>query len=85
MTDSGPALKLRLFGLSFLMLFVELALIRWTGANIVYLSYFLELRAAGQLSGIGLGFLRARSRLNLFPWAGVALAALVLFVLLVPR
>ncbi len=32
--------SLRLVLLSFLMLFVELALIRWAGSNVIYLSYF---------------------------------------------
>src|SRR5207247_2637708 len=32
--------RLRLGALSFLMLFVELALIRWAGSNVLYLSYF---------------------------------------------
>jgi hypothetical protein len=36
--------------LSFLMLFTELTLIRWSGANVVYLSLLLELRSAGQFS-----------------------------------
>jgi hypothetical protein len=76
--------QLRLFGLSFLMLFVELALIRWTGANVVYLSYFSNFVLLGSFLGIGLGFLRARSRVNLFPWSPVALALLVLFVLVFP-
>jgi Spermine/spermidine synthase domain len=76
--------KLRLFALSFLMLFVELALIRWTGAKIVYLSYFSNFVLLGSFLGIGLGFLRVRSRVNLFPWAPVALALLVLFVLVFP-
>jgi hypothetical protein len=80
----GRPAMVRLFGLSFLMLFVELALIRWTGANIVYLSYFSNFVLLGSFLGIGLGFLRARSRLNLFPWAAVALALLVLFVLVFP-
>jgi SAM-dependent methyltransferase len=80
----GWPVQLRLFGLSFLMLFVELALIRWTGANIVYLSYFSNFVLLGSFLGIGLGFLRARSRVNLFPWASVALALLVLFVLVFP-
>lgn len=80
----GRTAMVRLFSLSFLMLFVELALIRWTGANIVYLSYFSNFVLLGSFLGIGLGFLRARSRLNLFPWAAVALALLVLFVLVFP-
>jgi Spermine/spermidine synthase domain len=80
----GGATKVRLFGLSFLMLFVELALIRWTGANVLYLSYFSNFVLLGSFLGIGLGFLRARSRVNLFPWAPVALALLILFVLVFP-
>jgi Spermine/spermidine synthase domain len=76
--------RIRLFALSFLMLFVELALIRWTGASIVYLSYFSNFVLLGSFLGIGLGFLRVRSPWNLFPWAPVALALLVLFVRVFP-
>ena len=80
----GGAVKLRLALLSFLMLFVELALIRWLGANIVYLSYYSNFVLLGSFLGIGIGFLRARSRVNLFGWTPVALALLVLFVLRFP-
>jgi hypothetical protein len=66
------------------MLFVELALIRWTGAKIVYLSYFSNFVLLGSFLGIGVGFLRARYRVNLFPWAPAGLALLVLFVLVFP-
>jgi SAM-dependent methyltransferase len=76
--------KQRLVLLSFLMLFVELALIRWTGSNIVYLSYFSNFVLLGSFLGIGLGFLRARRERDLFPLAPVALALLVLFVLVFP-
>jgi hypothetical protein len=71
---------LQLFALSFLMLFVELALIRWSGALVIYLSYFSNFVLLGSFLGIGIGFLRARSRVNLFPWSPVALALLILFV-----
>jgi spermidine synthase len=76
--------RARLFLLSFLMLFVELALIRWTGSNIVYLSYFSNLLLLGSFLGVGIGFLRARAKRDLFPWAIVALAGYVAFVLLFP-
>jgi hypothetical protein len=72
--------KTRLFGLSFLMLFVELALIRWTGSNVVYLSYFSNFVLLGSFLGIGIGFLRAGARRSMFLWAPVALFALVAFV-----
>src|SRR5260370_27074361 len=80
----GFPVKLRLVLLSFLMLFVELALIRWLGANIVYLSYYSNFVLLGSFLGIGIGFLRARSRISFFPWTPVALAVLVAFVLRFP-
>ena len=39
------------------MLFLELALIRWLGANVLYLGYFSNLILLGSFLGIGLGFL----------------------------
>jgi SAM-dependent methyltransferase len=75
---------LRLVLLSGLMLFVELALIRWTGSNIIYLSYFSNFVLLGSFLGIGIGFLRGRAKTNLFPYAPVALALFVALVLLLP-
>jgi Spermine/spermidine synthase domain len=71
---------LRLVAASCLVLFVELFLIRWLGSNVVYLSYFSNFVLLGSFLGIGIGFLRARSRVRLFPFAPVALAVLVVFV-----
>lgn len=71
----------RLILLSALMLFVELALIRWAGSNVIYLSYFSNFVLLGSFLGIGLGFLRARARTDLFPWAPVALALLAVFIM----
>ena len=45
---------------SALMLFLELALIRWLGANIVHLSYFSNFVLLGSFLGIGIGFLISR-------------------------
>ncbi|HKX15192.1 MAG TPA: hypothetical protein VJN19_08370, partial [Propionibacteriaceae bacterium] len=45
---------------SALMLFLELALIRWAGANVVHLSFFSNFVLLGSFLGIGLGFLLAR-------------------------
>ena len=73
---------LRLILLSFLMLFVELALIRWTGSNVLYLSYFSNFVLLGSFLGIGVGFLRARARTNLFRFAPVALALFVGLILI---
>ena len=76
--------SVRLVLLSGLMLFVELALIRWTGSNVVYLSYFSNFVLLGRFLGIGLGFLRGTSRIDLFPYAPLALAILVGAVLVFP-
>ena len=66
------------------MLFVELALIRWTGSNIVHLSYFSNFVLLGSFLGIGAGFLRGRASINLFPYAPVGLTLLVGLVLIFP-
>jgi hypothetical protein len=70
----------RLVLLSFLMLFTELALIRWTGSNVIYLSYFSNFVLLASFLGIGAGFLRSRARTDLFVWAPVALAFFVFIV-----
>ena len=66
--------RLELFLASFLMLFVELVLIRWAGAYVVYLSYFANFILLGSFLGIGIGFLRARKPPDLFRFAPVVLA-----------
>jgi SAM-dependent methyltransferase len=72
--------RARLVLLSAIMLFVELALIRWTGSNVLYLSYFSNFVLLGSFLGIGIGFLRARKPHDLFPWAPTALAGLIAFI-----
>jgi hypothetical protein len=77
--------KLRLVSLTFLMLFVELALIRWLGANIVYLSYYSNFVLLGSFLGFGLGFLWAgRSSRSIFPLTPIILGALVAYVDIFP-
>jgi hypothetical protein len=66
------------------MLFLELALIRWAGSNVLYLSYFSNFVLLASFLGIGAGFLRAGARRNLFRWTPFALTALVAFVLVFP-
>jgi len=79
---TGP--KRELFLASFLMLFVELALIRGTVATIVYLSFFTNLVLLASFLGIGLGFLRARGDRDHLAWAPVLLVGLLAFLLLFP-
>jgi SAM-dependent methyltransferase len=77
-------IRLRLVLASALMLFLELALIRWLTGNVIHLGYFSNFVLLGSFLGVGLGFLRwtpERGRPYYFP---VALAALVLLVLAFP-
>jgi SAM-dependent methyltransferase len=76
--------RLRLVLLSALMLFVELSLIRWSGSNLVYLSYFSNFVLLGSFLGIGIGFLRGTARVETFRFAPIALALFVAFVLVFP-
>jgi SAM-dependent methyltransferase len=66
------------------MLFVELALIRWTGSNVVYLSYFSNFVLLGSFLGIGIGFLRSGSKRESLQRAAPVLAVFVFFVFLFP-
>jgi hypothetical protein len=83
-TRPGVVARLRLVSGSFLLLFVELALIRWTAANNVYLAYVTNFVLLASFLGIGVGFLRAGSARHLLGLAPVALLALIAFVLAFP-
>ncbi len=76
--------KSRLLLASGLMLFLELALIRWLGSNVLHLSYFTNFVLLGSFLGIGLGFLVARTRHSVFRWSPVLLAGLVALVFFAP-
>jgi len=75
---------IRLVSGSALMLFLELALIRWLGSNIVHLSYFSNFVLLGSFLGIGLGFLVSRRNWSVLPAAPAILALLVVVVHLFP-
>ena len=77
---SLPSTTRRLVAASFLMLFLELALIRWLGSNVVHLSYFSNFVLLGSFLGIGLGFLRCTKTSVLPFYSPVVLAAFVLFI-----
>ncbi|MDQ3095980.1 MAG: spermidine synthase, partial [Actinomycetota bacterium] len=78
----GPvSTRVRLLLASFLMLFLELALIRWSGSKVVHLSYFSNFVLLGSFLGIGLGFLRAAKPGRGLPlYSPVALLALIGFI-----
>ena len=82
--STDPPSPFRLVVLSFLMLFVELGLIRWSGAYVVYLSFFTNFVLLASFLGVGVGFLRARARGELFSRFPLLLAALVLFLAVFP-
>jgi hypothetical protein len=66
------------------MLFVELVAIRWAGAWVVHLSYFANFVLLGSFLGIGIGFLRARKKPDLFPWSPVVIALFLGLVMAFP-
>ncbi len=74
-------IRTRLVVASSLMLFLELSLIRWTGAQVLHLSYFSNFVLLGSFLGIGLGFLRARADRKPLPYySPVVLLGLVGFI-----
>lgn len=83
-TEGERATVVRLLLSSFLMLFLELALIRWLGANVVHLSYFSNFVLLGSFLGIGAGFLISRKAWSIWPFSLPLLAALVAGVLAFP-
>src|SRR4051812_50220917 len=66
------------------MLFLELALIRWLGANVLHLSYFSNIVLLGSFLGVGVGFLRAGRTQRLPLYFPIVLAVLVVLVRTVP-
>jgi hypothetical protein len=65
---------------SALMLFLELALIRWTGSNVVHLSYFSNFVLLGSFLGIGIGILRSSRAKRLPYYSPIMLGLLVLVI-----
>jgi hypothetical protein len=78
------ASPVRLAFASFLMLFVELALIRWVSADNVFVNNATNFVLLASFLGIGIGFLNARAGRDYVRWAPVALLVLVGFVLAFP-
>ncbi|HET6742424.1 MAG TPA: spermidine synthase, partial [Kribbella sp.] len=82
-TTSWPSpfgVRTRLVASSALMLFVELALIRWTGSNVVHLSYFSNFVLLGSFLGIGIGVLRSSRAKRLPYYSPIMLGLLVLVI-----
>jgi spermidine synthase len=59
---------LNLFLVGFLVLFLELASIRWFSANVVFLQFFTNVVLLASFLGMSCGCLAARQRFNWFSW-----------------
>lgn len=57
-----------LVAVSFVVLFIELALIRWLAAQVRVLAYFPNVVLLAAFLGLGIGSLLARRRIQLAPW-----------------
>ena len=82
--QSDRAVIVRLVLGSSVMLFIELALIRWLGSNVLHLSYFTNFVLLGSFLGIGTGFLISRKSWSILPLSSGLLMLLVLAVQLFP-
>jgi SAM-dependent methyltransferase len=75
---SGDGMRAtRVFLASFLVLFLEIALIRWMPAYIRLLSYFSNFILLASFLGIGVGCLLAPARSRLFRWFPALQAAVI--------
>jgi len=73
--------RARLLTISFLILFLELACIRWLSAYILYLGYFTNFVLLGALLGIGAGTLLSQRPTRWVRWLPALLYSLVVLVL----
>src|SRR5438067_11581805 len=74
--------RLRIFLVSFTLLFFELLCIRWIPAYVRYLSYFTNFILLASFLGMGLGILAARRAAFRFPAFPLLVLALVVVVAL---
>src|SRR6185437_3059895 len=72
--------SVRVFLASFLVLFLEVALIRWMPAYIRLLAYFSNFILLASFLGIGVGCLLASTRARLFRWFPLLQGLVILLV-----
>ena len=70
----------RLFLLAFVTLYLELAFIRFTAAEVLYLGYFANFVLISVFLGIGIGFLVADRPVDLFPFVSPLTLLMIVFV-----
>jgi len=80
MGHQPSAIRLALFVSSFLVLFLETALIRWMPAYVRLLAYFSNFILLASFLGIGVGCLLAGRRRNLFAWFPLIQLAVIVAV-----
>src|SRR5215468_9931742 len=68
---------LDLFLISFLILFLELACIRWFPAHVLFLTFFTNIVLLASFLGISLGCLAAGQKRDYLGWTPALLATLV--------
>lgn len=61
-------IHLRLFWISFLILFLELACIRWFGSTVIFLTFFTNIVLMACFLGMSLGCLSASGQRDFTPW-----------------
>ncbi len=72
--DDEPLRRWRLFALSFISLFLELLLIRWTPSVVRLIAYYGNLMLLSSFLGLGMGSMIAGRRPRLLAWFPVLLA-----------
>jgi hypothetical protein len=73
---------LDLFLISFLILFFELAAIRWFGSTVVFLTFFTNIVLLATFLGMSVGLLTASRRINYIRWViPLALFAIMLAII----
>jgi hypothetical protein len=85
-TSNGRRPYAELFAISFLILFFELACIRWFGAYVVFLTFFSNIVLLASFLGMSVGCLaasRKRNFVNWVPWLALiaVLSAIVILLL----
>jgi hypothetical protein len=67
--SSSASARLRLFLVSFLILFLELACIRWFGSTVIFLTFFTNIILMACFLGMSVGLLSASGRFDWTRWA----------------
>ena len=71
--ESNSTSWVELFLISFLILFLELACIRWFPAHVLYLTFFTNVVLLASFLGMSVGCLAARNERNYLNWSPLLL------------